>query len=121
MRTLIFAAALLVGGAAVAQTYETTEPMPEPDATTTTTADPVPVATPVVASAAVVQPSNANPEEDARGISVISDVAYVPSGYNGIPATAMGGPVEGDDESYPPCTTERTDNCLQTYERGRSD
>lgn len=74
------------------------------------------------ASAAIVQPSNANPELDARGIPVISDVAYVPPGYNGIPAAAMGGPLEeGDDETYPPCTAERTDNCLQTYERGRSD
>lgn len=71
------------------------------------------------ASAAVVHPSNANPERDARGIAVISDVAYVPPGWNGIAGGAMGGPVEGDDESYPPCTAERTDNCVQTYEVGR--
>lgn len=80
--------------------------------TTTTTTAMAP------ASPAVIQPSNANPEEDARGIPVISDVAYVPPGYNGIPASAMGGPVEGDDETYPPCTAERTDNCTQTYEVG---
>jgi hypothetical protein len=70
------------------------------------------------ASGAVVHPSNANPEHDARGIPVVSDVAYVPAGYNGIPATAVGGPVEGDDEGYPPCTAQRTDNCIQLYERG---
>ncbi len=123
MKTLALAAALMIGGAAVAQTYETTtttsDPVTGETTTTTTVADPVPISAPV--SAAVVQPSNANPEEDARGISVISDVAFVPPGYNGVAATAMGGPVEGDDESYPPCTAERTDNCTQTYERGRSD
>jgi hypothetical protein len=79
---------------------------------------PVTTAAMAPASPAVIQPSNANPEEDARGISVISDVAYVPPGYNGLPATAVGGPIEGDDESYPPCTAERTDNCTQTYEVG---
>src|SRR5688572_7222438 len=69
-------------------------------------------------SAAVVQPSNADPEHDARGIPVISDAAFVPSGYNNI-GGAMGGPVEGgDDLSYPACTATVTDNCLQTYERG---
>ena len=67
---------------------------------------------------AVVQPSNANPEHDARGIPVISDVAYVPTGFNGTAGAAVGGPVEADDDSYPPCTRERTDNCTQTYEVG---
>jgi hypothetical protein len=67
---------------------------------------------------AVVQPSNADPEHDARGIPVISDVAYVPPGFNGIAGGAMGGPSEGTDTSYPPCTRERTDNCTQTYEVG---
>ena len=70
------------------------------------------------ASPAVVQPSNADPERDARGIRVISAPAFVPAGYNGIPATAVGGPVEGDDASYPACTAEITDNCIQLYERG---
>jgi hypothetical protein len=69
-------------------------------------------------SAAVVQPSNADPEHDARGIPVISDAAFVPPGYNNI-GGAVGGPVEGgDDESYPACTATVTDNCIQTYERG---
>jgi hypothetical protein len=70
------------------------------------------------ASGAVVEPSNANPEHDARGIAVISDPAFVPSGYNGT-GGAMGGPIEGgDNESYPACTATVTDNCIQTYERG---
>ena len=78
----------------------------------------------------VVQPGNQNPEEDARGISVISAPAVVPAGWNGVGSTAaMGGPLvdpttgetmSGNDTSYPPCTASRTDNCVQTYERGRS-
>ena len=66
----------------------------------------------------VVQPSNADPELDARGIPVISDVAFVPAGFNAT-GGAVGGPVEaGDEESYPACTAARTDNCIQLYERG---
>ena len=87
----------------------------ETAATTTTTTTSYAATT---ALPAVVQPSNADPEHDARGISVISDVAYVPPGFNGVAGGAMGGPVEGTDQSYPPCTRERTDNCTQTYEVG---
>jgi hypothetical protein len=72
----------------------------------------------VTLASAVVAPSNADPEHDARGIAVISDPAFVPPGYNGT-GGAMGGPVEGgDDESYPACTATVTDNCVQAYERG---
>jgi hypothetical protein len=79
------------------------------------------------ASGAVVAPSNANPEHDARGIAVISDPAAVPAGWNGITSGAMGGPLVDPvtgatvnaDTSYPACTATVTDNCLQTYERGR--
>ena len=114
MKTAAFAAVLLMSGAAVAQTTTTT---------TTTT----PTMTP--ASGAVVAPSNANPEHDARGIAVISDPAVVPSGFNGLAGTALGGPaadpvtgeaIDAADDSYPPCTARVTDNCVQTYERGRS-
>jgi len=70
------------------------------------------------ASGTIVQPSNADPEHDARGIAVISDPAFVPAGYNGVPGGAMGGPSEGTDQSYPACTRETTDNCIQLYERG---
>jgi hypothetical protein len=75
---------------------------------------------------AVIQPSNANPERDARGIAVISAAAVAPAGWNGVPAGAMGGPevdpATGEAvgaESYPACTAAVTDRCLQTYERGR--
>lgn len=141
MKTALFAAALLVGTAAAAQYVQDPQPeVPETTAETTqgdlstgtyvpgvTTADPAtttwapPPATTTLASVdRTVMPSNANPEHDARGIAVISDPAYVPAGFNGVPATAMGGPLEplGDDASYPPCTASVTDNCLQTYEVG---
>lgn len=120
MRTILFAAALLAGTAAIAQDDMTTMP-----------ADTAPMVTETVTTVstlpAVQQPSNANPEHDARGIAVISDPAVIPAGFNGIPGTAVGGPlvdpVTGEAttaDSYPACTREITDNCLQTYERGRS-
>lgn len=71
----------------------------------------------------VVQPSNAAPERDARGIAVISDPAVVPAGFNGATGAAVGGPMVeaagGTDASHPACTRTITDNCVQTYERGR--
>jgi hypothetical protein len=73
----------------------------------------------VVPADRVVEPSNADPERDARGIRVISASAVVPPGYNGVPAApAMGGPLEGADSGYPACTATVTDNCIQLYERG---
>lgn len=74
----------------------------------------------------VVQPGNQNPEEDARGIPVISAAAVVPPGWNGVPATGVGGPLVDpttgeavNDTNYPPCTAQRTDNCMQAYTRRR--
>ena len=156
MRTTALAIALLLSGTAIAQTTSDadmstdTEITTQADMTTdtdpmatdmstdmTTSTDPtMPVATDttlavntIPASGAVVQPSNADPEHDARGIAVISDPAMVPAGWNGVTATAMGGPlvdpatgqtVESADASYPACTATVTDNCVQTYEVGRS-
>lgn len=79
------------------------------------------------ASGQIVEPSNADPERDARGIAVISAAAVVPAGWNGAAAgEAMGGPeldaVTGETiapDSYPACTATVTDKCLQTYEVGR--
>lgn len=150
MKTAAFAIALLMSGAAIAQTAD-----PELDvdadvgvqadgdldvdadvdvdanATTsthsTTTHSMASTMTP--ASGAVVAPSNANPERDARGIAVISDPAIVPAGWNGVAGTAVGGPlvdpatgetVDAADDNYPACTASVTDNCVQTYERRRS-
>ena len=115
MKTVALAVALLFAGAATAQTY--TEPAPAPAATA-----PAPAAT-----GATVAPDNSNPKRDAHGIPVISDPASVPAGFNNPPG--MGGPLvdasqpatpQPATETYPPCSREVTDNCLQTYERGRS-
>ena len=157
MRTAAFAIALLMSGAAIAQTTTTTTTQPDVDVdadvgiqpdgdldvdadvdvdtktvTTTTTHDSAVHSTTMAgvtpASGAVVHPSNADPERDARGIAVISDPAAVPAGWNGTTGTAMGGPlvdpatgatVDTTNTSYPACTATVTDNCVQTYERGR--
>ncbi len=96
--------------------------------TTTTAPGTMTVATAMPASGQVVAPSNANPEHDARGIAVISDPAVVPAGFNGTAGSGVGGPMvdpatgttmTGADASHPPCTRTVTDNCVQTYERGR--
>ena len=78
-----------------------------------------------MASGMVVQPGNAAPERDARGIAVISAPAMVPAGWNGTMGTAMGGPLVdpatgetvGSDATYPACTATVTDNCVQAYTR----
>lgn len=78
------------------------------------------------ASASIVQPSNASPERDARGIVVLSDAATVPAGWNSAAGTATGGPLldtAGQPmtaDPYPACSASVTDNCVQTYEKGRS-
>ena len=111
-------------------THMGTTTQTEPMATTTTTPSQTGMTTAMApASDPIVQPGNDNPEHDARGIAVISDPAMVPSGWNGVTGTAVGGPLvdptTGEtmataDASYPPCTADVTDNCLQAYERGRS-
>jgi hypothetical protein len=129
MKTAIIAIALLSGTAALAQT-DVAPPVDDPAMTPTmTTAAPV-------STGSVAMPSNAAPEHDARGIAVISDPAAVPAGFNGTPdllvgtggplvdpadTTATAEPATTPDASYPACTRTVTDNCLQTYERGRRD
>ena len=52
------------------------------------------------------------------------------TGWNGVTGSAVGGPmvdpatgetIAAADADYPACSATVTDNCLQTYERGRSD
>ncbi|QAY75874.1 hypothetical protein [Sphingosinicella sp. BN140058] len=142
MKAAAFTMALLLSGAALAQTNGT-------DTSATTNADTswqtgataadaaptgdmsmqtAPMETSVAAAGQMVEPHNANPERDARGIRVISAAAMVPAGYNGTSTgTAMGGPLldpatgqtVGDQQSYPACSSAVTDKCVQTYERGR--
>ena len=134
MKKTAFAIALLFGGAALAQIDVTAESTAyDGDGSVTTAFETEGAASgafsaPALASgdaaAQLVQPSNADPERDARGIAVISAAAIVPAGWNGTPAgEALGGPeldpVTGDPvapASYPACTATVTDKCLQTYE-----
>jgi len=106
MKFLLLAAALLSGSAAHAQS---TAPVPND------------------AGAQTVAPGNDNPERDARGIAVISDPATAPAGFNQAPAVGGTGADASQrpapqpaTETYRACSRTVTDNCVQTYERGRS-
>lgn len=78
-----------------------------------------------------VEPANTNVERDARGIPVISAPATAPSGANQvvqIPAGAQVVPAsnqgavfstQASAKTYPACTREVTDGCVQTYEGRR--
>jgi hypothetical protein len=135
MKTSAFAIALLMlGGAASAQTAD---PLYAGDGRVTAAYE-TDVETTLAwlragvdpAQVAIVQAGNSAPERDARGIAVLSDPALVPAGWNGVPndSSAMGGPlldpVTGEEiveapRAYPACSARVTDNCLQTYEKGR--
>jgi hypothetical protein len=136
MKTTAFAIALLMGGAALAQVDVTAETNAyegdgaataafETEGAASGTYEAVVASALPAASGQLVEPSNANPEHDARGIAVISAAAIVPAGWNGTAAgAAMGGPeldaVTGEPvapDAYPACTATVTDKCLQTYER----
>jgi hypothetical protein len=138
MKNFAFAIALLAGSAAFAQIDVVAEPAAyEGDGQLTTAfemegangggVNAAPALASADAASAIVQPSNADPERDARGIAVISAAAVVPPGWNGTAAgEAMGGPLldpaTGEPvapDSYPACTATVTDKCLQTYEVGR--
>jgi hypothetical protein len=143
MKTAAFATALLIGAAAFAPSVASAMPYAGDGAATAAwetdgaamqaeVQPGVTLATALpAASDAVVQPSNANPERDARGIAVISAAAIVPAGWNGVVGIgeAMGGPlldpVTGEPmadtpATAPACTAMVTDHCLQTYERHRT-
>jgi len=123
---------LFISTAAVAQYYDA--PSSYTPAPGTTAVVPVPddsapggLSTQVVttpASGRVVQPSNARPRIDDRGVAVISDPAVVPSGYNGVTGqTAMGGPMEDTANvqtvptrnGVPICSRTVTDHCIESY------
>jgi hypothetical protein len=136
MKKLVFAAALMLGTAAIAQdatqddtdTTTQTEPAPPPA--------PAPAPAPTMAAPPAgppqtVAPGNQAPERDARGIAVVSDAAQAPSGTNQPVSAPPGAQVVASSnqqaafqtqpaaKEYPPCTKEVTDGCVQTYERGR--
>lgn len=119
MKTVIFAAALMLSGAAIAQ-----------ETTTETTTDTTVTTTTMPSSGMTVAPDNSNPERDARGIPVISAPAVAPAGVNTgntvVPPGAVAVPntaafqTTAATTSYPACSRTVTDHCVQTYERGRS-
>jgi len=118
MKTILFAAtALCFGSTALAQTADSST------ATQATTS-------PTTTTGTTVAPGNSAPERDARGIPVVSDPATAPAGVN-VPVVA--GPnvqlvapsspqtiaSQPSTEAYPVCSRTVTDNCVQSYERGR--
>jgi len=103
MKSALFAIALGLGGAALAQSDMQTTPS---------------------MGGQTSAPGNNAPERDARGIAVISDPATVPAGWNEAPrpggtgAAPSATPPPMGSETHPPCSRTVTDNCVQTYERG---
>jgi hypothetical protein len=100
----MFAAALLIGTAAYAQDTSTQ-------------------GSGTMAGGQTVEPSNAAPKRDARGVPVISAPATAPTGFNLPPGTPGAAPASGpapsmgDAGPLPPCSRHVTDHCTQTYER----
>lgn len=107
MKSAIFAVALMIGGAAYAQS----QPAPAP-------------ADDAAATAAAAPAADQTPARDARGVPVVSDPATPPPGFNGPPRPAdqpaPQATPQPDTAPSPPCSRTVTDNCVQTYERGRS-
>ena len=127
MKTALFATALLISTAAIAQTTDTTAPPPDP----TMTPAPIATTTPAPADSAtspVVMPDNTAPATDNVGTPVISAPATVPTGFNQAPGmNGVGGPYVDPSQppapmaatgDYPPCSRTVTDHCIQLYERG---
>lgn len=109
MKSVMFAAALLIGTAAYAQD--------------TTGAQ----GSGTMAGGQTVAPGNEAPKRDARGVPVVSAPATAPSGWNQPPGTPGAAPAsapaspEGSAGPLPPCSRHVTDHCTQTYERSHGD
>ena len=138
MKPVLFAAVLMLGGAAVAQTTTTTgttttettadtsTDQTEAEATTSTsTSTGMATTSTTMATGMTVAPGNDNPERDARGIAVVSAPATAPAGWNSAPQVGGTGASASQSAStmgaagpLPPCSRTVTDRCTQTYERG---
>jgi len=119
MKIVIFAAALMLGGAAMAQ--DTTGGTGTTDTTASGSMQGMQMGN------GMAQPaSNQAPERDARGVAVISADASAPPGYNQPARTGPAGSIQptatvnsmGSAGDLPPCSRKVTDHCTQTYERG---
>jgi hypothetical protein len=108
MKLALFAAALMLGGAAYAQSTDSGAMAGQTGA----------------AAGGTVAASNAAPKRDARGIPVVSADAQAPAGWNappsvggtGVSPSAPAAPMAPATD-LPPCTRKVTDHCTQTYER----
>ncbi|MDB5692366.1 MAG: hypothetical protein JWO81_1429 [Alphaproteobacteria bacterium] len=140
MRAAALAIALLMSGAAVAQTTNGTDTTPnnsdmstsgqaasQTDATDATTQTDATATSDMnatsqtdmasnmaTATGAVVQPDNSNPRRDARGIAVISEAAVVPIGWNGVQGAAMGGPLVDPNTGQTVDTTSNYPACSRS-------
>ena len=120
MKSMLFAAALMLGGSALAQNSAQPDPADEAAPMEEQMAPETPMA-PMASMAA----GNQAPARDARGIAVISDPAMAPAGVNGppMPAGSATNPAtafatQASTETYVACSRTVTDNCVQAYERG---
>ena len=99
MKSLLFAAALLVGGAAVAQqTVAPGNSAPETDAR----------GIPVISDPATAPPGTNQPVSVPPGAQVVLD-----------PNQRAAFATQPSTGEKPPCSRTVTDNCTQTYEVGR--
>lgn len=122
MKTFMFAAALLMGGTAVAQPADAPQPPPEAQPDTGNT-NPMPDggnAQPDAGSAP--EPMPQQPMESAPMQSQQAPMARPMASPGGdmttAPSGATGFATRPATENYPACSRGVTDNCVQTNERG---
>lgn len=125
MKTLFFAAALVLGTAAIAQDtmQPAPQPMPQPGAQPMPMPQPSAQPMPQPSGETVSDPSMSTGE---RGVTQQgtdpNGQPFVPPGANqgaGVYPSAAAAPgMAPGMGSYPPCTRQVTDRCVQTYERG---
>jgi hypothetical protein len=110
MKLALFAAALMLGGAAYAQSTDNGSMAGQTGA----------------APGGTVAAGNTAPKRDSRGIPVVSADAQAPAGWNappsvggsGVSPSAPAAPMAPAGD-LPPCSRKVTDHCTQTYERHR--
>jgi hypothetical protein len=112
MKLALFAAALMLGGAAYAQSTDNGSMAGQTGA---------------AAGGGTVAAGNTAPKRDSRGIPVVSADAQAPAGWNappsvggsGVSPSAPAAPMAPATD-LPPCSRKVTDHCTQTYERHHS-
>lgn len=115
MRIALFAAALMMGTAALAQNDPGTEPMPG-DATTADDTQPADTMEPAQPADPMNPPAPVETMTDPA-MPATTDQGTMPS--QGTMPTQGSMPMQGAARDYPPCSRTVTDSCIQTNERGR--